>query len=264
MSAAQIPVSCFIITKNEADRLPRALASIQDLMDEIVVVDSGSSDGTVAIAEAAGAKTMFNAWPGFGQQKRFAEQQCGNDWLFNLDADEVIGPELAAELRALFANGEPPLAAYGMRDSIVYPGKARPRALARDHFFYRLYDKRRVRFADSTLYDNVDVSGVETGRLNGALHHFAARSFADLAAKCDERAHYNAAHSKPKSRLELGVRLLTEWPVNFVKYYLFRTHIVGGVKGLRYAAIVSHYRWLRIVRMWRGASDGAGEKLNER
>jgi glycosyltransferase involved in cell wall biosynthesis len=264
MTAQKIPVSCFIITKNEADRLPRTLASIEGLMAEIVVVDSGSSDDTLAIADAAGAKTMFNAWPGFGQQKRFAEQQCSNDWLFNLDADEVIGPGLAAELRALFKDGEPPLAAYGMRDSIVYPGNSVPRPLARDHFFYRLYDKRRVRFANSTLYDNVDVSDVETGRLNGALHHFAARSFSDLAAKCDERAHYNAAHSKPKSRPELALRLLTEWPVNFFKYYLFRTHILGGLKGLRYAAIVSHYRWLRIVRMWRGAGDGTGEKLNER
>lgn len=263
-TARKIPVSCFIITKNEADRLPRALASIKDLMAEIVVVDSGSSDDTLAIARAVGAKTLFNEWPGFGQQKRFAEEHCANDWLYNLDADEVISPELAEELRALFRDGDPPLAAYGVRDSIVYPGEARPRPFARDHFFYRLYDKRRVRFANSTLYDNVDVSGVETGALKGEMHHFAARSFADLAAKCDERAAYNAAHSKPKPRLILALRLASELPVNFIKYYLVRTHILGGWNGLKYASIVSYYRWLRIKRMRTGFGDTTGSGLNER
>ena len=254
-----VPVSCFIVTKNEADRLGRTIASVRDLVDEIVVVDSGSTDGTQAIAEAAGAKVVFNAWPGFGQQKRFAEMQCRNDWLLNVDADEVVTDALAAEIRALFANREPTHAGYWLSDHVIYPGGTRPRPFARDHYFLRLYDRRRMRFADSTLHDNVAPGAQPTGRLRAALHHHSVRSFDDLIAKCDERASYNAAHSKPKPRAALTLRVFTELPTQFFKYYVWRTHLLGGVAGFQYAAILSFYRFIRIVRMRDGQSAPVAE-----
>ena len=100
-ASRKIPVSCFLITRNEEDVLDTALRSVVDLVDEIVVVDSGSSDRTVAIARCYGARVIERAWPGFGPQKRFAERACRNDWVLNLDADEALSPELAQEIRAL-------------------------------------------------------------------------------------------------------------------------------------------------------------------
>lgn len=265
MTARPLPVSCFIIAKNEADRLPPTLRAIRGLLDEIIVVDSGSTDGTQQIAASLGARVVFNEWPGFGQQKRFGETQCRNDWILNLDADEVVPPDLRERIAALFAAGEPPAAAYGMRVSVVYPGRIRPRPFARDQFCYRLYDRRRVRFANSTLYDSVALGGQPSGTLKGEVHHFAARSWGDLIAKCDERASYNARHSKPKSRLVLLARLLGELPVSFLKYYLVRTHVLGGLAGLKYAGILSYYRYVRIARMFRGPGPGDREvELNAR
>ena len=260
--AGKLPVSCFIIAKNEADRLPRTIASVRDLVDEVVVVDSGSTDGTVEVASRLGARVIYNAWPGFGQQKRFAETQCRNDWLLNLDADEAVSPRLAAEVRALFAAGEPPRAVYGMPVLVVYPGRTEPRLFANDHFCYRLYDRRRVRFADLTLFDSVELGPYPGGRLKGALHHFTVRSMGDLIAKCDERAIYNAAHASPKPRAVLGVRLVTEFPLAFLKYYVARGHVFGGLVGFQFAMITAFYRFVRIVRMLEGQPRRAAPELN--
>lgn len=258
------PLTCFIIAKNEADRIGRTIASVQGLASEIVVIDSGSTDGTQAIAEAAGARVIFNAWPGFGQQKRFGEDQCGHNWLLNLDADEVVSPQLSAEIRALFTNGDPAPAAFWLDDRIVYPGQAAPRRFARDHRFLRLYDRRRARFADSTLFDNVHSGNEPTGRLKNPLYHFTVRSLDDLIAKCDERARYNAAFAKPKPKAILAVRLVTEFPLSFFKYYIWRTHIFGGLMGFQYAMIMSFYRFVRIVRMNAGATGKRDGSLNTR
>ena len=248
--AKRLPVSCFIIARNEADRIARTIRSVSSWIDEVIVIDSGSKDATVATAEAEGARVILNDWPGFGQQKRFGEDQCRNSWLLNLDADEVVTPLLKIAIGNLFQDGTPPLGVYGMDVSIVYPGQSKPRPYARDHYCLRLYDKRRARFKDSTLHDSVDPGGETVGHLPGGLDHYSVRSLDDLIRKCDERATYNAEHSKPKSNAELAVRLVTDLPWNFFKYYLVRTHVSGGLMGLQYALITSFYRWVRIVRMY--------------
>ena len=126
------PLSIFIIAQNEADRIGRTIEAARGLSDDIVLVDSGSTDGTQALAEALGARVIFNAWPGYGQQKRFAEEQCRHDWLLNLDADEVVPPDLAAEISALFAAGTPPKDAYKVRIAEIFPGEgAHSEAIAR-------------------------------------------------------------------------------------------------------------------------------------
>src|SRR5690606_19398646 len=93
-----MPLSCCIIAKNEGDRIEACIKAASRIADEIVVVDSGSTDDTVAKAKALGAKVYFRAWDGFGPQKRFAEECASNDWILNLDADEVVTPELAGEI----------------------------------------------------------------------------------------------------------------------------------------------------------------------
>ncbi len=255
----RLPVSCFIIALNEADRIGATIASVRDWVDEIIVVDSGSTDGTVAIAEAGGARVIFNAWPGFGQQKRFGEDQCRNDWILNLDADEVVTPKLRRSIESLFENRVPDLNVYGMAIKIVYPGWKKPRPIANDHFCLRLYDRRRVRFANSTLFDSVEPKDEKVGRLTGDVYHHSIRSLDDLARKCDDRATYNALNSSPKSPLELSIRSATELPASFVKYYIGRGHFTGGRTGLGFAWITAYYRWQRILRM--RASKDSSQRL---
>lgn len=257
-----LPVSCFIIAQNEADRIAVAIRSVRDWVDEVVVVDSGSTDSTVAVARAAGARVIHNPWPGFGQQKRFAEDQCRNHWLLNIDADEVITPELAAEMQALFENGAPRSTAYGMKVCLVYPGWQQPRWSARDHYCLRLYDRRRVRFRNSTLHDSVVPGDEPVGHLRGIVCHHSIRSLAEFDAKCDVRASYLALHSAPKPAWQLRLRLMTELPLTFIKYYVGRRHLTGGVMGFTISFIIAYYRWMRVLRMYRrqlaSAAHGVG------
>ncbi|MFA5955197.1 glycosyltransferase [Hyphomicrobium sp.] len=254
-SKQRLPISCFIIALNEADRIEATIASVRDWVDEIIVIDSGSTDGTTAISKAAGARVIFNTWPGFGQQKRFGEEQCRNDWVLNLDADEVVTPALQRSIENVFDSGKPERSVYGMAVKIVYPGWTKPRVFANDHYCLRLYDRRRVRFANSTLFDSVDPKNEKVGNLNGTVYHHSIRSLDDLARKCDERATYNALNSKQKSPLELAIRTVTEFPASFLKYYIGRGHFTGGRTGLGFARITAYYRWQRILRMRRNSNS---------
>src|SRR3954468_12193530 len=107
MTAAPLPLSIFIIAQDEADRIGNAIAAVRDLTDDLVVVDSGSTDGTQALAAELGARVIEREWPGYGPQKRFAEEQCQHVWLLNVDADEVVPPALAEEIRRLLRDGGP-------------------------------------------------------------------------------------------------------------------------------------------------------------
>src|SRR4030088_3299263 len=107
-----MPVSCYIRTLNEERLLGKVIAAVRDVVDEVVIVDCGSTDATVAIAQAAGARMVHQPWLGHGRQKRFGEDLCRNDFLLDLDADEIVSPGLAAEIRALLAFGPAPMPIY--------------------------------------------------------------------------------------------------------------------------------------------------------
>lgn len=247
----KLPVSCFIIAKNEADRIGRTIRSVREWADEVIVVDSFSTDDTVQLAEAEGARVVQRAWLGFGQQKRFAEELCRNEWLFNIDADEVVTEKLAREIADVFANGEPEFACYGMSVALVYPGHTKPRLWARDHFCIRLYDRRVMRFRDSSLHDSVVTDGHKMGKMSSALHHHSIRSFEDMRRKLDERMWLTVANGEPQPRFKVFLRLITEMPMHFLKYYVVRGHFTGGWAGLKYASLQAWYRFMRIYRLWR-------------
>jgi hypothetical protein len=171
--------------------------------------------------------------------------------VFNVDADEVVTPELAEEIVALFTtSGGPELTAYGMPLHMIYPGAAKPRPYARDNWYVRLYDRRIVRFRNSRIHDAVVTDGQTVGRLNAPIHHFSMRSFEDMKRKLDGRMWLQVENQDADAVGAVNLRLLSEFPMSFLKYYLVRRHFTGGVTGLRYAAIQARYRFLRIYRIW--------------
>jgi glycosyltransferase involved in cell wall biosynthesis len=246
----KLPISCFIIAKNEADRIAQTIRSVRPWVDQVVVVvDSQSSDDTAGVARSEGAEVITHDWLGFGAQKRFAENQCKNNWLLNLDADEIITPDLKREIAGLFDGRSPAFSAYGMPIRLIYPGETSPRLWARDHWYVRLYDRRVVRFRNSAIHDAVVTNGHRVGHLRACMHHHSIRSFDDMRRKLNERAWLSVAHANIHSTAPLLPRIFTEIPVSFLKYYVGRRHFTGGMAGLRYASIQSWYRFLKICRM---------------
>lgn len=242
-----VPLSCTIITKNEADRLAACINAVKGLADEILVVDSGSTDGTIALATSLGARVVQNDWTGYGPQKRFAERAAAHDWILNLDADEVMTPELADEIRRLML-AEPSLPGYRMRIMNIYPRQTKPRLWADFHNYVRLYDRRKVQFRDSAVHDTVDTRGEPVGQLRGTVMHFSARSHAHIRDKLDAYTNLQATVLR-KPVWELLARLPVEYPGVFLRYYLARRHFTGGLDGIYASHIAAEARLKRLLKM---------------
>jgi glycosyltransferase involved in cell wall biosynthesis len=250
------PLSVYIIASNEADRIARTIRSAQAVSDDIIVVEDGKSiDDTIAVAEAAGARVIVNPWPGFGEQKRFAEEQCQHDWLLCLDADEVLTPALQEEIRHLFKFSAPELSFYKMKVTEVYPHADKPRALAKPTNVVRLFNRRHGRTSTSAVHDRVEIPpGVPIGQLQNICLHYSIRSLAHLIAKYDEYTTL-AAKTLKKKRGPLTLRLFTEYPLMFLKYYFLHTHFTGGAYGFAVAKAKANARWARIAKMWEAATS---------
>ena len=245
MGAPQVKVSCVIIAKNEADRITRAIESVRGLVDEIVVVDSGSTDGTQALCEKLGARVIHNGWTGFGPQKRFAEDAARNDWILNLDADEWLGDALRAEIAAILSRPAPGAQSFRMRMTMVYPGRERPAPFAHFHNYVRLYDRRATRFADSLVHDEAPPTP-DAMQLAAPAYHQSFRSLSHLVRK--EVDYFNLQKRElRKNRAALLARAVVEWPWQFEKYYLVRRHIFGGAYGLVLSLMMAGMRWLRLL-----------------
>jgi glycosyltransferase involved in cell wall biosynthesis len=247
----KLPISAFIIAQDEADRIGRAIRSVRDWAAEVIVVDSGSSDGTQALARDLGAKVSENPWPGYGEQKRFAEDLCASQWLFNIDADEEVTPELAEEIRALFANGEPPLDGYRVYIADCFSFKEEPSPWANGHWQIRLYDRRKGRFSDSPVHDTVRP---EAGAAIGKLKHWMAhRSHRNLSFAVEKMNRYTDAQVEDmaaKGRRVGRLRLLLEFPLAFFKAYLFRRNFLYGAWGWSHAITFAISRHLRIAKAY--------------
>jgi glycosyltransferase involved in cell wall biosynthesis len=241
------PLSCCIIVKDEADRIGACIEAVADLADEVVVVDSGSTDGTGAIAERLGARVIFNAWSGYGPQKRFAEQSAKHDWILNLDADEIVTPPLRDEIRELM-HSTPALSAYRFRIRNVYPGQTEPRLWADNHNYVRLYDRRAVSFRNSAVHDTVDTRDVKVGQLKGSVTHFSARSYEHIKQKL---RNYTDLQAKVlnKPAWQVLPRLPFEYPIVFLRYYFLRCHFTGGWDGIYTSHIAAEARVQRLLKM---------------
>ncbi len=240
-----IAVSCTIIAKNEADRIARAINSVRGLVDEVVVVDSGSTDGTRALAESLGARVVHNDWVGYGPQKRFAEDCARHDVIFNLDADEWLSDSLREEMRGLLSAPTLAASAYKMRVTIVYPRRETPAPFADSTVCLRLYDKRVARFSESLAHDNVPETS-DCVMLNGRILHKSFRNLADVVRK--ELTYFELQkQEKRKGRLGMMLRLPIEFPWQFFKYYILARHCFGGLYGFAAANVIAFMRFMRLV-----------------
>lgn len=242
----KLPISVFIIAKNEADRIGRAIKSVVDWVDEVVVVDSGSSDDTVVLSEALGARTVFHEWSGYGPQKVFAERLCRNDWLLNIDADEEVSVDLGAEIRKLFSDKGPKCQAYTIPILPLYPFQKEGHRWTAFHRPVRLYHRRYAAFSPLPVHDTVIVTGGRTGRLRGMLIHRSFRSLTHHVDKANEVSLARAQDLVSRGRNPSALSLLLVPLFAFFKSYLLRREFVNGTDGI----VISHmYAFQRFIRL---------------
>jgi len=243
----KLPISVFIIARNEADRIPLTIRSVRDWVDEVIVIDSGSEDDTVQVAESLGARVVFNEWRGYGPQKVFGEGLCRNDWLLNLDADEEISPELARSIRALFED-TPKRSAYRLRILPLHNFQLRGHPWTATHKPVRLYRKSRAGFKDSPVYDTVVVREGRTGTLRGMVNH---RSFRSLSHHVEKVNSYSSAQAEElfrRGRNPWAVELLFVPPLAFLKQFLLRREFVNGIDGVIVSYMYAFQRFIRLAK----------------
>ena len=242
-------LSIYVIARNEADRLPRTLKAVQGLADELIVVDSGSSDGTQQIAADFGARVIHHDFSGYGAQKRFAEEQCQGPWLFNLDADEVVSEQLRNEIETVITSGTAQKEAYEIPIAEVFPGMAAPHPWAYALPPVRLYKKTVGRYSPSPVHDRVDLNpSAQVGRLKSRIHHFSVRSMGEQIEKLNRYTDMQVADMAAKGRHISAARLLYEFPAQFLKAYVLRRHFLYGFYGIATAINFAYARHLRIAK----------------
>ena len=246
MMTTRLPLSVFIIAQDEADRIGLTINSVKNWVDEIIVIDSGSRDDTVAVSESLGARVVFNAWRGYGPQKVFGEGLCRNDWLLNLDADEEVSPELGAEIRALFQRGQPSDVAYTLPILPLYPFQESGHRWTAFHHPVRLYRKQLAGFKDSPVHDSVVVHEGGVGKLKGMVIHRSFRSLTHHVEKANDVSSLRAQDLFRKNRDPSAFSLLAIPFFAFLKSYFLRREFVNGIDGI----VVSHmYAFQRFIRL---------------
>lgn len=253
------PLSVAIVCKDEEDRIRPCLESVR-FADEIVVVDSGSIDRTVDIAREFTDKVMFREWTGWRDQKRWAADQCRNDWVLTLDADEVVSDELASEIKD--ALSREPLAEKGftMPRLTFYQGR-----WIRHSGWYpdrklRLYDKSVARFGGEDPHEVISVDG-PVGEFSGDLFHYTYRDLHHQASQLARYAMVNAESRWKKGARFSPIDLVLRPPLAFLKSYLLKLGFMDGLPGFMIGVMNGcYYTFLKYARLWElsrgGTPDG--------
>ena len=221
-------VSACLITRNEEHNLPRALASLAGVVEEIIVVDSGSTDRTVEIAREHGAKVFTRAWTNYAEQKNFAAAQAAHEWIFSLDADEELSTALQGALRKWKA-GTPGAAAYEAARRTWYLGTWIRHSGWYPDYQRRLYRRDAARF-EGIVHESICCEG-KSGRLNGDILHYTVRSFAEHEANVERYTTLAAQqlYAAGKRRWRGALWLATPW--SWFQNFVLRGGFLDGYRG---------------------------------
>ena len=242
-------LSACVITFNEADRIPACIESLA-FCDEVVVVDSGSTDGTREIAAAHGARVIEHAFEGFRAQKDFAVAQARHAWVLCLDADERVTPTLRASIEAARDAGFVDAAGFRFARSTAYFGAFLRHGNAYPDRVLRLFDRRRGGWrAGREIHEHAVVDG-DVATLAGDLEHVAYRSLDDQLARYRRYAAMMATHMHASGRRARLHHLVVNPAWRFLRGYVLRAGFLDGWRGFLFACMEADYVREKFARLW--------------
>ena len=238
-------VTAALITLNESANLAAALASVA-WADEILVIDSGSTDDTAALARQAGARVEVRPWPGYSAQKNYAASIASHDWILSLDADERVTPALGAEIRSLLA-AEPSRRGYRIPRVSHYLGRWIRGTDWYPDYQLRLYDRRAGRWNGRAVHESVALDG-EPGVLANDLQHHPYRDISDHLATIDRYTTLAADQMRTEGRVPSLAGLALHPPFAFLRNYVLRRGFLNGGAGLTVSILNSYYVFLKLAK----------------
>jgi glycosyltransferase involved in cell wall biosynthesis len=239
-------ISATIITYNEERNLPRAIESLR-CCDEIVVLDSGSSDRTVEIAQKLGARVIESDWRGYAGQKNYASENASHDWILSLDADEALSEALEAEIWQIKKNG-PQHDGYTMPRLAQYLGRWIFHSGWYPDRKVRLFNRKAARWQGEFVHESVKVAGT-VGHLQANLLHFTCSSLSEHLKTMDRYTTLAAEQIIAERRKVSWARLLFDPPWTFCQTYFLKAGFLDGTEGLAIANMAALYNFLKYAKV---------------
>jgi glycosyltransferase involved in cell wall biosynthesis len=250
-------LSVVVTTYNEQERVGECLARLA-FADEVLVVDSFSTDQTAAIAAQHGARVLQHEYRSPAAQKNWALPQAAHDWVLIVDADELVTEDLAAEIRRTIANPQARDGYLVKRRNFFLGHEIRYCGWQND-WVLRLFRKHRGRYLERLIHEQLVVEG-PAGRLQGRLLHHSYRSLDDYWRKLRRYADWNAAQARREGAQVSPPRLMVHPPLRFLKAYLLQGGFLDGAPGLVVCLLTAVYAAAKDIRIWeeQGRGDGPG------
>lgn len=241
-------ITATVITFNEEHNIAAALESLR-WADEIIVVDSESTDHTVEIARSITNRVFVRPWPGYSAQKNFAAEQAANNWIFSLDADERVSEELKKEIEQIKRGAEPTAAAFEMARSTFYLGRWIKHSGWRPDYKRRLYNRNRARWKGSYVHETLEIDG-DVQRIAGNILHYTVRDAAEHHLRMDRYTTLAAEEAHTCGESASLVTLLLSPALVFVRSYVLKLGFLDGVPGLAIARFAAQYDFLKKLKLW--------------
>jgi glycosyltransferase involved in cell wall biosynthesis len=248
-----VKLTVTVITQNESRNIGAALESVS-WADEIVVVDSGSTDDTVEIARRMGARVEMREWPGYAAQKNYAASLASNDWILSLDADERVTPGLAREIRELMA-GTPSARGYRIPRIAFYLGRWIRSTDWYPDYQLRLYDRRGGRWNDKRVHESVALDG-QPGQLRHDLQHYPYRDISHHLATIDRYTTLAAEEWHAAGRRASAPQILVHTELAFARNFVLKAGFKDGAAGLIVSSLNSYYVFLKLAKLWERQAKG--------
>ena len=224
-----VRLSVLMIVQDEVNRVEAAIRSVASFADEVVVVDGGSQDDTVDLCRSLGCRVLENPWPGYAQQRQYALAAARGEWVFFLDADEVVGPELAKDVRRVIE-----MSGASTAYAVTRVGDFFGRWVGLDEQL-RMCRRDEAHILDVLVHEHLSVPARATGHLDGKLWHYGFRSVSDHVKRFDRYTTLEAEAARRAGRRFALKRLVLRPPAHFVLEYAVRGLHRRGVPGLAVA-----------------------------
>lgn len=241
-------LTVIIPCKNEREHIGACIASAQQVADEVLVADSGSTDGTIEIAVRLGCRVIEREYVTSGDFKNWAIPQATHEWVFILDADERITPQLADEIRRTLS--EPKYKGYWVLRRNHFMGRPIRFGPWRNDACLRLFRRDVGRYVGPTDHAEVKLSSGTAGRLRTRLTHYTCSSYAQYLPKISRYAEVQARVWAEQGRNATLANLLLRFPLRFVQGYVFRLGFLDGFAGLQVCFVVAYLSWLKQAYLW--------------
>ena len=241
-------ISACIITFNEEQAIEDCLKSV-NWCDEIIVVDSGSTDQTVEICKSMCCKVIYNKFVCFSSQRQFASNQASNDWILFIDADERITPSLIDEFKSITEEKIDEFIAFNIRFQTYVYGRLMRSCGLKNEKHVRLYNRKHVSFSDHSVHESLTING-PVGLFRGYIVHLTYSDLQEHLEKLNRYTEIWSSEKVAKGKTTTIFKVVIQFPFKFLQFYIFKGGIIDGFTGFVYSFFHGVYGTMKYAKLY--------------